>query len=343
MVDDGNVPSSREVIDVVVPPISDPVPEEFVDQETGELLTEELASYARERSGTCGGIGVGLEIIVAVLDDLRAFDERGTRPGELHHHLEMLAELERILVETADAEIDGYESPLYELEEDDLSAERETEDTLGEKYPRAAFKIGYVDRISNSNNILAIPRDGSREHFHVSAGIVGEECVLFDPTQEFALTSDITKKPVALPFAQIEEAQKYLEAHSQLPIRKGEIIQMSTTPKKDELVPLPDRGIDGIVVTGNRKVDDETLLVEVIEVREDIAVGEIITKENIGESSPPEWVRGRKIGGRRGPRPDWIEEIAETKEKQEKRSSRILRGSQKEETTNLNELLKGTR
>jgi len=323
MVSDSDKQSSKDVVEMVVPPISDPVPDSLLNQETGELLTTEVASFAREQSGICGGIGVGLEIVSTLLDDLRAFDERGTRPGELRHHTEMLAELEQVLVETADTEIDSYDKPLYDVEEEDEQNDPgETNDNSDTQYPQSTFKLAYLDRISSSNNLIAIPRDDSFTHCHVSAGIIGEECVLYDPTESF-VSRDIPEKPIALPFSDVDEAQRFLRNNESIPVREGELIQLPSKPDNGDILELSGRDVEGIKIIGENERQYSSVA-RVTEIRDGIAFGEIVSKKKLATE---ENIEDKT-------RPDWLKEIMEKRDRQKRKRKMRKRKRRKKSKRN---------
>lgn len=338
--------SAQQIVDITVPPIPTSGQERFENTESNEFRTVEFAEYAREKVGTPGSIGVAIDIIRVLSDDLHTFDQRGTRPGELEHHVEMIKQLQQILTETAESELETLDQPLFDekVDEDQCEVEYPKEDTPSKKsYPDRAFRVAYIDRVSSAENIIAIPRDSPTKHFHVANGCIGQMCVVIDPREKFTTTTKISEKPVALPYSDISQAKSNIQHNSRYPLQEGELLQLPLSQFDGDKFSLSNREIPGIKISNDVDEKLEFELVRVTQISENTALGETVSKNDIPSNDRPNWIsKGRKKAKRtRRKRGRWksSKSIKLTKKRGRSRSNKSIKST--EGRKNLNKLLNG--
>lgn len=277
-----------DAIEVCVPPIS--MADEkrnFSDGQDIDLV--EFADFAKSESGTLGGIGVALDSLKAVSEDLDTFAQTGAAPGDLEVHAQALQEVVTILYHMADEEIDSYDTPVYTDSNPDSPEEEEQTSDSGNSsedegaIPNENLMKVTVDRISSSGNIIAEPVDTGPNHIHVQNGTIGETAITYHSEGRLSSQGG-PNKPYTLPYESKEKAQAPHQDRDSVPLTEGQHIQVHNASKDEGFV-----YIDGFDMRAI-KVDDEikdgaTVLLEITEVKTNTAVANLKDQSTHSTSS----------------------------------------------------------
>lgn len=272
-----------DLIEVSVPPIS--LADEERDLSDGQDIDlAEFADFAIDESGTVGGIGVALDSLQALSDDLDTFAQTGAAPGDLELHAEAIQEVVSILYQIADEEIDSYDNKLYhtpdpepsEEEEQELDSERSPENT--DPISSENLMKVTVDRISGSGNIIAEPVTSGPNHIHVQNGKIGETAIAYHPQGKLSSKGG-GDKPFTLPYKSEKDVELTRISHDSIPLTEGQHIQVYDASKDEGFI-----YIDGFDLRAI-KVDEEiktgaTVLLEITEVKTNTAVATLKKQSN---------------------------------------------------------------
>jgi predicted RNA-binding protein with TRAM domain len=265
--------SIEDVVELCVPPISMADAERDLTDGQDIDLTE-FADFATSEAGTPGGIGVAVDSLQAVSEDIETFAQTGAAPGDLELHAEALQEVVQILHRLAAAEIDSRDTPLYDSP-DTATPEDEDGDSAGAdsseetQIPAEHLLPVTVDRISGSGNIIAEPVDSGPNHIHLQNGTLGQTVVAYHPTGNFASKTS-PNKPRALPYSTKDDAQYQHGADDHVPLVEGQHLQVADASKEDGFVSLDGFDLQAIKVTDDI-TDGATILVEITDVKTNTA------------------------------------------------------------------------
>jgi hypothetical protein len=267
-----------EVVEVCVPPIS--MADEERDLSNGQDIDlAEFADFARSKAGTPGEIGVALDSLQALSEDIDTFSQTGAAPGDLEIHAEAIQEILQILYRVADGEIESYDKPLYADTNTDLvSKTKESEkerdnDKEKEKISKQNMLEVAVDRISGSGNIIAEPKKSDINHIHVQNGTIGNKAVAYHPEGNL-YSKGGENKPYILPYSSKSEAEAKHGQNDDIPLSEGDHIQLASPSEEDGFVYLD--GFDTEAIKLDKDINkDATILFKITKVKTNIAEAEI--------------------------------------------------------------------
>lgn len=278
----------EDVVEVCVPPIS------MADDARGltdgqEVDLIEFADFATEKAGTAGGIGVALDSLQALSEDIETFAQTGAAPGDLELHAEAIQDVVNILHRLTDAEIDSYDTPLYTDTDSDSTGEdgqsSTSTDSSQEKYsiPEENLMEVTVDRISGSGNIIAEPVDADPNHIHVQNGTIGETAMAYHADGNLEAKGG-TGKPYTLPHESDECGQPTLHGDEAIPVTEGQHIQVHKASKEEGFVYIDGYDLEALNVDGEIK-DGATVLLEITDVKTNTAVAQLEKQSTPSTSS----------------------------------------------------------
>ncbi|MFC7249319.1 hypothetical protein ACFQJ5_05620 [Halomicroarcula sp. GCM10025324] len=267
-----------DVVEVCVPPIS------MADEERGlangqDIDLIEFADFATSKAGTAGGLGVALDSLQALSEDIETFAQTGAAPGDLELHAEAIQDVVRILTSMAAAEIDSYDTPLYTdadsnpTDEDDQASASSDSSTEENSIPKENLMKVTVDRISGSGNIIAEPVDAEPNHIHVQNGTVGETAVAYYADGNLCSKGG-TDKPYTFPYESDENGQRTLQRDDAIPLTEGQHIQVHDASKEEGFVYIDGYDLQAIKLDDEIK-DGATVLLEITDVKTNTAVGQL--------------------------------------------------------------------
>lgn len=267
-----------DVIEVSVPPIS--LASEDRDISNGqEIDLIEYADFATTESGIPGGLGVALDSLQSLSEDIDAFAQTGAAPGDLKLHAEAMQEIVSILCNLADAEIDSYDTPLYTDAGSDSTDEDNKTSASGDSskqeasIPEEHLMRVTVDRISGSGNIIAEPVDAEGSHIHVRNGAIGETAVAYHANGKL-FSQGGTDKPYTLPHGSDENGQDTLQRDDAVPLTEGQHIQVHDASKEEGFVYIDGYDLQAIKVNDEIK-NGATVLLKITEVKTNTAVAQL--------------------------------------------------------------------
>lgn len=267
-----------EVVEVCVPPITMADDErDLTDGQDLDLV--EFADFATTEAGTAGGIGVALDSLQALSEDIDSFAQTGAAPGDLELHAEAIEDIVQILYRMATGEIDSYDTPLYNDGDSDSTDEETQPSTSGDSpkqedlIPNENLMKVTVDRISGSGNLIAEPANGGPNHIHVQNGALGETAIAYHADGNLKSKRG-TDKPYTYPYESDENGQSTLQRYDAIPLTEGQHIQVHDASKEEGFVYIDGYDLQAI------KVDDEikkgaTVLLEITEVKTNTAVARL--------------------------------------------------------------------
>lgn len=265
-----------DVIEVCVPPIS--MADEERDLSNGQDIDlAEFADFARSKAGTPGEIGVALDSLQALSEDIDTFSQTGAAPGDLEIHAEAIQEILRILYRVADGEIESYDKPLYTDSDTDVASKRKESETKRDNDKENISKQNLlevaVDRISGSGNIIAEPKKSEINHIHVQNGTIGSKAVAYHPEGNL-YSKGGENKPYILPYSSKGEAEAKHAPNEDIPLSEGDHIQVASAKEEDGFVYL-DR-FDTEAIKLDKDINNgATILFKIKNIKTNVAEAEI--------------------------------------------------------------------
>lgn len=253
--------STGDIIDITVPPVGTGDESDFEGECGFDLVG--FAGYAQEKSGSVGGIGVALDTLDALSDDLERFAQSGAAPGELELHAETVQDVVAILQKVAVSELSSYDTPAYEVEEEitDSTQEVEEDDDQTAQIAEGYLAKVRIDRISGSDNIIAEPIGRGPNHIHVKNGVIGDTMIAYHPDGNLAKKGG-PDKPFALPYDSKTEAQEHHNPDAPIPLDEGQYVQLFDINEKDGAITADDFEVDKFVVETDVP-DGATILLQI--------------------------------------------------------------------------------
>jgi hypothetical protein len=262
MAENESTPTIRDIVDATGPP-APPEYEEFDSNSTNDFDLVGFAEYAQEKSGTAGGIGVALDTLNALSDDLERFAQTGAAPGELEFHAKTVGDLAHIIYNIVQSEADSFEEPLYKSKdlESEISKFEKGADVKNGEIPDEHLAKIKVDRISSSDNIIAEPIGSGPDHIHVKNGSVGDTVIAYHPAGTLNKTGG-KDKPYTLPYDSKSEAQAHHSPLYPIPLTEGQYVQLHNISENDGVIDVEGFEVDKFNV--NKEVSDgNTVLLKI--------------------------------------------------------------------------------
>ena len=270
----------EDVVDVSVPPISMADSERDLSNGQDIDLTE-FAEFAGDEAGTPGELGVVLDSLQAVSEDIDTFAQTGAAPGDLEIHAEAIQEVLQIIKAVADSEIESYDDPLYSGRSisstnsgDDTEDDQSSVDTIPEEN---LMKVN-IDRISGSGNIIAEPVDSDLNHIHVQNGVLGDTAIAYNPDGKFS-SKNGKNKPYTLPHNSVSDAQNNHRKDENIDLCEDMLVQIFNVEKEDMIVTTDRFDVDSIKLNEDVYIaDDAIVLIKLTDINNNIAKGYIENK-----------------------------------------------------------------